>query len=228
MAAPATTGQLRTDIASMEIGDYIPVNFALNYQVNPLYFYNVGTIMSLYNIEIPTIGLNYSTKSTPRGYLYMIKVSSGILVGDRVAANSISWDEVNRLKSIQGGNYLNNDPELGVSIRSLTGGVAYADASGNKNTSSTDAIGAWPTNNEWDKYINNFPKEKVGTDKTYKDIFNTSSIGTWTQDTIAKEISNSDMRVIRRGLGDAYDVHKALSNTVGNVIGFRPVFQYKE
>lgn len=114
-------------------------------------------------------------------------------------------------------------------IRSLTGGVAFNSGNGNKAT--VDAgQGAWPTNNEWDKYIANFPIEKVQSGKTLEDVFHGTDIATWTQDTLAVGIvlsgitASGSTRLVRK-LG----IMGQLSSTASGIgTGFRPVLEYKE
>jgi F5/8 type C domain len=111
-------------------------------------------------------------------------------------------------------------------IRSLTGGVAYADANGNKST--TDASkGGWPTNNEWDRYIVNFPQDKIQAGKTLDDVFHFSNLYTWTQDTFYTT-SGSTYRTVRGGVSGATKVSNPTSSSSGVGYGFRPVFSYRE
>ncbi|OME43863.1 hypothetical protein BSK59_33455, partial [Paenibacillus odorifer] len=69
-----------------------------------------------------------------------------------------------------------------MNIRSLTGGVAFADANGNGATTDL-GYGMLPTNNEWDKYISNFPPSKIQLGKTLDDVFHWNGAVTWSQDT---------------------------------------------
>lgn len=107
-------------------------------------------------------------------------------------------------------------------IRSLTGGVAYADANGNKATTN-QGYGGWPTNNEWDRYIVNFPADKIQAGKTLDDVFHYSGIYTLTQDTPMLSISVVTQRIIRK-----LDFSWGSSSGSSVSIGFRPVFAYKE
>jgi hypothetical protein len=118
-------------------------------------------------------------------------------------------------------------------IRSLTGGVAYADVNGNKSTVDLD-FGAFPTNNEWDKYIVNFPMDKIQLGKTINDIFHWDGTATFTQDVPA--ISDNNTRVQRGkytynsktyGSSEKSMIFNASSGAY-NILGFRPVFEYKE
>jgi hypothetical protein len=93
MPVPATTGQLRTKLSDMQIGDYIACNYVASSNA-------VGTFSGLGTAsgsEIPVSGA-----SAPNGIFYFIKVDKGLLIADRVVQNSISWDALNLGKVIQG------------------------------------------------------------------------------------------------------------------------------
>ena len=124
-------------------------------------------------------------------------------------------------------------------IRSLTGGVAYADANGNKSMTNL-GYGAFPVNNEFDKYIVNFPQELIQNGKTIDDVFHckrdaTNNIPyTWCQDTPINGILNvnsvagdSSRRVCRVVWNTSTHSHLP-SNDNGSYVGFRPVFEYIE
>lgn len=87
---PATTGKLRTSISEMEIGDYIPINYN---SATATYAFGTGDF-----VECPVGGMSNSTSR----YLYMIKVDKGLLIGDRIITNTISWDALNSAGYIQG------------------------------------------------------------------------------------------------------------------------------
>ncbi|OXB94739.1 hypothetical protein [Parageobacillus galactosidasius] len=235
MPVPATTGQLRTRIEDTQIGDYIKTGYFTQTSIN-LYGGITGAGSDIppgspYDTnEIPLTGFGSGNTATA-GYFYFIKVAKGLLIADRVIHNQISWDTLNSNKAIQG--YPKTLTGIQGIIRSLTGGVAYADANGNKSTTD-QGYGGWPTNNEWDKYINRFPQELIQSGKTLDDVFHSKNIGTWTQDTpqlgiiINSSSSTASDRMIRRELGAPYHIHKVTSNTSGTLIGFRPVFEYIE
>lgn len=114
-------------------------------------------------------------------------------------------------------------------IRSLTGGVAYADANGNSSTTDK-GNGAFPVNNEWDKYIVNFPSDKIQDGKTLDDIFHINGVATWCQDTpsIIMPSSQATARVARGHTnidGFGYNVSNI---AIEPLSCFRPVLQYKE
>jgi hypothetical protein len=114
-------------------------------------------------------------------------------------------------------------------IRSLTGGVAYADANGNTSLSNTDSIsfGNFPSTNEYDKYIINFPQKLIEPGKTLNDIFHNDTCFVWTQDTPITSIGSSSNRVVR---GHAYPKFSSdfPSNITSIDLGFRPVFEFRE
>ncbi|MFC8687328.1 discoidin domain-containing protein [Brevibacillus porteri] len=131
-------------------------------------------------------------------------------------------------------------------MRSLTGGVAYADANGAMSTADK-GLGCWPVNNEWDKYIVNFPQDMIQSGKTYKDIFNTDlNVVTWCQDTPINGMSHpigghpspsSNIGRVHRGLAKstnglttqfAWAMSTWIGLSMGINQGFRPVFEYKE
>jgi hypothetical protein len=93
MGVPATSGILRTNILDMQIGDYIVCNYQAASGV-------VGTFSNFGGIagtEIPV-----ASSATPNGTFYFIKADKGLLIADRVAQHSISWDALNAGKLIQG------------------------------------------------------------------------------------------------------------------------------
>ena len=149
MPVPATTGQLRNKISDMEVGDYCTcMRTSLTLALTKIYNFGSGSTS-----EIPLAGLN--TTAGVSGSFYFVKVDKGLLVADRVVFNTISWDQLNLVKWIEGVDF----ESIGI-IRSLTGGALYADSNGNKSNADL-GFGAWPTINEWDKYLMNFPKSKI-------------------------------------------------------------------
>ncbi|MCU6710083.1 hypothetical protein M6D81_15405 [Paenibacillus sp. J5C_2022] len=217
MGVPATTGKLATSLSGMKVGDYV----VCHYQASSGIVGTFSNLGSAVGTEIPV-----SSTNAPNGIFYYIKVDKGLLIADRVIQHSISWDTLNSGKYIQGKSQTFGS--LIGKIRLLTGGVAYADENGN--ISVTDlGFGAWPTNNEWDKYIVRFPSNLMQSGSTLDDIFHSSSvIQTWTQDTPSVSIFPSSNRV-RRGYRDdnSYNGNGA-SNTNVTSSGFRPAFEYKE
>lgn len=232
MAVPATTGQLRTNIADMEIGDYIACGY-----IGANGVFNTSTSSNHWLLNRVASEIPVTATNTPNGIFYFIKVDRGLLISDRVVHHSLTWDILNTGKGIQG-----TPITLGTTIgtiRSLTGGVAYTDENGN--LSMTDKfLGGFPINNEWDRYIINFPTDKIQNEKTIDDIFhinrtlNPNIPYTWTQETptlgfvSANSISATNVhRVVRVMFSGSFVSHLA-SSTSGNYAGFRPVFQYQE
>ncbi|WLR50019.1 hypothetical protein LC040_12070 [Bacillus tianshenii] len=222
MPAPATTGQLRTNIVDMKIGDYILWNWVDydSWQIN----------VDNGNSESPIGGVTGMSGY----YWYGIKVAKGLLVADRVVLHSQSWDWLNSKKWIEGkySNLLdeNNTIVKNGYIRSLTGGCACADENGNM--SLTDkGYGGFPTNNEWDKYIVNFPSKLIADGATLDEVFHWSGIVTLCQETPVNGWLGTDVRNkhrIGRGYDSSLSIHGQLSNEIFSSRGFRPVFQYKE
>lgn len=113
-------------------------------------------------------------------------------------------------------------------IRSLSGGNAYLGTDGNK--SLTDAgLGAWPVNNEWDKYIVNSDLDgKIipGDDNVWHWI-DSSNLATWCKDTPILSITAAANRTIRGFKNIFKPIFVGTSNANQN-IGFRPVLEYLE
>jgi hypothetical protein len=233
---PPTTGKLCNTLDEMDIGDYIVWKRDGN-------THSFGGSVDGY-IEIRVTGVASSTLPT-KHFHYAIKADTGLLISDRVTEHTISWDTLNSQKRIQGLPVTIS----GVSglIRSLTGGVAYADENGNMSLNATGSKGCFPTNNEWDRYINKFPTDLIQQNKTLDDVWNCNNIYSWTQDTVVNGTltstsglttpnRNSSFRVIRGGInvwGRIWgDLGTTPSNSTstgnGNDIGYRPVFSYKE
>lgn len=220
MGVPATTGVLRTEIVDMKIGDYIA------------WGYN-GSIYTLNTTGLSEHPITGSPAIT--GFWYGIKVAKGLIIADRVPRHTMTWDAINTAKIVQG-----LPLTLGTTngaMRSLTGGVAYADANGNM--SLTDkGLGAFPANNEWDKYIIKFPSDKIKSGKTSDDVWHWSSCRTWCQDTPANNTFNpqnsfqaiNGQRVVRgkyqNETNSLFNFNTSSAST--SDMGFRPVFEYKE
>ncbi|MGM7682853.1 hypothetical protein ACSVDA_11935 [Cytobacillus sp. Hm23] len=206
MGAPATTGQLRENIEDMQVGDYVKVNVDTGW---------VFALGSGGKSEMPS-PLPFNPM---QNFWYAVKVTEGLLISDRVIYKN-SWDYLNSFKLIQGGPTAFGN----VVVRSLTGGASYVDEYGNKSTEDK-GFGGWPTNNEWDKYVVNFPTELIQDEKTLEDVFHYGNFSSWVQDTPTIEIMGSIYRVLRGRLGDV----KFFSGISSDQLqGFRPVFEYRE
>jgi hypothetical protein len=233
MAVPATTGQLRTSLAEMEIGDYIPMHYVYS-GANSYYEFTTGS-----KAEANYIGYTNASGNVARYHWYMIKVDKGLLVADRVGTHTVSWNELNIISYIQGKKFTISGEE-GV-LRTIGGGNAYADAQGNPTFDANISIGAWPVDNEWDRFILQFPVDKIQEGKTLDDIFHHQGIWSFTQDTIATGtqkgtdgstvVTNPNMRTIRgnENLTPQWKGFGGGTATVsGPLAGYRPVFEYKE
>ena len=230
MPEPATTGRLCTRIGDMEIGDYIVCKYiAANNRV--------GTFNELGRSHAPEISIEGN--AAPDGSFYFVMVDKskhgGLLVADRVVQVGINWDVLNAGLVIQG--KLQTFDKVEGIIRSLTGGCAYANENGH--SSLTDkGFGAWPPNNEWDKYIVQFPEEFIQKEKTLDDVFHWSGALSWCQETPVNGLVYVDgggnnvvgvnSRRVRRGWRQLDTLSHGQSSSMDKNIGFRPVFEYRE
>lgn len=211
MPMPATTGQLRSSIGDMEIGDYI-VCSAVRSSTTAINLKDLGKSV------LPEIDLG-GLSSISSGRFYFIKVDKGLLIADRVVFNTITWDTLNSAKYIEGTIW-----EGEGKIRAISGGVSYADANGNK-SATEQGYGGWPPINEWDKYILGFPQTKILEGKNIDDVFHVDNYSSFCKETPITTTS-ANYRVQRRR-----DMYPFWSNpsTYSNVaIGFRPIFEYRE
>ncbi|MGG4455804.1 hypothetical protein [Brevibacillus porteri] len=133
--------------------------------------------------------------------------------------------------------------EFGGIMRSLTGGVANVDEKGHLSHIDKNK-GGWPTNNEWDKYIVNFPIDKIQPGKTLDDVFHWNvGVATWCQETPVTGTRHHDGVTtgasghrIWRGSANANGSvrnEENYSNFSGSsisstTIGYRPLFEYRE
>ncbi|MGQ8871423.1 hypothetical protein [Paenibacillus sp. TSA_86.1] len=234
MAVPATTGQLRERVEDMMVGDYIVWKYDIT-----ITGYIFGGSTSAYT-EIPVTG--HPLANMPSKYFwYAIKVGKGLLIADRVVNHTVTWDWLNANRFVEG------SPRTisGVSgvVRCLSGGVTYADVDGNR-TFENKNMGCFPVDNEWDKYIINFPVALIQKEMKLNDVWNyDQGVQTWTSDTSANGIYtsssgtksaqvNSTYRSIRggnsllSGIWGGFGIYP--TNTSSVDCGFRPVFEYKE
>lgn len=214
MGVPATTGLQVTSLTGMNVGDYIVCKYVASSGA-------VGTFSEFGTSTATEIAVTGA--SAPSGTFYFVKTAKGLLVSDRVVQHSFTWDAMNTGKIIQG---LPTTLEVSGIIRSITGGVAFADENGGKSTTNL-GYGAFPINNEWRKYVINFPIELIESGFILDDIFHWSSCRSWTQDTLDIEIGLSSSRISVGGT--AIDtIASPSSSTSSTAHGFRPVFEYKE
>lgn len=223
---PATTGKLCNSLDEMQIGDYIV------WKYDATKGYQFGGTTEGYT-EIPVTGVPFASMP-PTYFMYFIKVDKGLLISDRVFYHTRSWDSLNSARTVQG--FPTTITGVSGVIRSLTGGIAYADEDGNLSLTYKGEYGAFPSNNEWDRYIRNFPSQLIQSEKTLNDIWNAYGILTWTGNTPTNGLSFPDntsgmgrnnRRIIRQ-LVDVYGLYANGSNSIDKTYGFRPVFEYKE
>lgn len=226
MGVPATTGNEKQHISEMRKNDYIKV------QATSLDNWLVGDAVTS-TTELSTSGVVWATSGIPfQQYFYMIKVDKGLLIADRIWQHTVSWDTLNVNFLIEGRAIIIDD--IVGQLRSLTGGIAYADENGN--SSSIDlGFGTYPTSNEWDKYI---------VTNSEKFLFDNNSCNSCIETPILNininkmsTIKTTNIRRTFRGkLGEAtvnyindvwFTPSEATNATVGKLC-YRPVFEYNE
>jgi|SRR5579875_1513824 len=165
MPVPATTGQLRTKVSDMQIGDYISCDMDFTHSWDTM-FYNMGSASLA---EIPVNGLSATTN--PKGSFYFVKVAKGLLVADRVVLNTWSWDAMNSNKFIQGRPWDNGNIIPAMTSNTSPSGVASASSIFSSSNDAFHAfnriaeIDGWQTavvsdiNGQWLAY--EFPTPKV-------------------------------------------------------------------
>lgn len=120
-------------------------------------------------------------------------------------------------------------------LRAPTGGCAYRDANGNY-IATNPGLGGWPTMNEWDTYVVNFPTNLIQSGATLDDVFHwNSGSTTWCKETPVTGINRGDaylaantMRVARGGWTNAQNMTYHLTTYNGTSAGWRPAFEYRE
>ncbi|WPZ18090.1 6-hydroxymethylpterin diphosphokinase MptE-like protein [Geobacillus subterraneus] len=170
------------------------------------------------------------SSAEPDGDFYFIMVDEENgkkkLIADRVVQHSISWEELNKVGYIFGTSVFFGNREG--TIRSLKGGFAFRDSNGN--ISLTDkGLGAYPLDNEWDKYVLSINNDDV-------DIFNIlSGKQSWCQENPMSGLEHPVFRYIlsdenvnfnrvfrtkrHNGKGISYD----LGSNLRDFRGFRPM-----
>lgn len=168
---------------------------------------------TLDNVEVV-----YKTTNTNAYSYYRINISANNGASDYVAISELKF--YNSIKAY---------------IRSLSGGVAYLDTNGNSSTTDK-SLGAWPSNNEWDKYIvNDYLKGKIipGDDNIWH--WNLWCYSKETPILNIKNLSNvpatTSYRSLRGYSGDGKGVVRldyTASTYADTYGGFRPVLNYIE
>ncbi|TQK62111.1 hypothetical protein FB479_106194 [Brevibacillus sp. AG162] len=141
--------------------------------------------------------------------------------------------------ALRAGLYFGESKDV-ITARALTGGVIYSDEHGQPSMSDKRK-GAWPINNEWDRYIVNFPTNKIQAGKTIDDVFHyadnytwvqeTPLYGTWTDFAGTTDSGASNSTRMARGNNNRSvwrDLSYDASSYTSATWGFRPVFEYKE
>lgn len=221
MPLPNTQGSFRTDVAEMQIGDYIACQYNAGAGVAGT-FSNLGTdLITAQANEIPVVGA-----IAPNGFFYFIKVATHLLIADRNIQHSIMWSTLHAKGYIDG--FLFSPDIL---IRSLDGGVSYID-SNNSSAASYTGLGGFPYNNEWDKYIENDNlnnKINAGDDLVWNHHRNVDlNTGLYT---LCKTRKNDDVvaRCIATQANVSYNKAKIVNSTsittATSTWGFRPVLQ---
>lgn len=145
-----------------------------------------------------------------------------IIIADSYVANWYGIGELSLMDS-QG-----NKIQHSFIVRSLTGGVAYADANGNSSTTDQGTGKAFPSNSEFDKYIVEFDLTEIQDEKTLFDVFHHDVVKTWTQDTPIISIAAATNRVTRGGTTGTNNFSYLTSTTTDTTVGFRPVLEFME
>lgn len=160
----------------------------------------------------------------PDGDFYFIMVDETEeegkkLIADRNVQHSISWDALDKAQITKGINIVLSGKEM--FVRLLDGGQAFIDVN-EKLALTNHKLGAWPKENEWDRYINeDFNWKYVGSwcnnEPVYglQNIFYNGSLG----DIMSEEVSGKVLRgnVYKRFFGVRKPHHIKKEN------GFRPV-----
>jgi hypothetical protein len=222
MPKPNTKGVLRYHILEMEIGDYFPMQLGeenSDYVIKSWEWEAWGK-----NVWKPEIKIERNV-SIPLadGVFYFIKVDDGLLVADRVVKTNVSHNDLRSGEN----NYIQGKLMIidGVEglMRSLTGGVTWADSNGKPVYSSPQfSSGGYPLNNEWDRYIvnSNLGGKVIPNDPT---VWNHLYHETITQHVYVRNTSN----IISRGGQDTGSnlVNRGINQAI-NTMGFRPVFDF--
>lgn len=208
------------------------VDLGKEYTINKIRVY-ADDVSNRYNVKVSTDGTSYDIVATDE----LVKTGWKVFDIEPVKARYIMLDgfpkdnsygyNVARIREIEA---YESSSQLTFeqTVRVPTGGVSYN--SGFNSTSTTDlGKGAFPSTNEWDKYIVNFPTDLILEGKTNNDVFHWEGIYTLTSDT-ASEIPGMSLgtsMIIRGNSADKTLSHTLSSNALSN-LGYRPLLEYKE
>lgn len=127
MPVPATLGQLKTDLQSMEIGDYIACKYTASSGAAGV-FSDLGATAETV-AAAGEIGINGD--SAPHQFFYFIKAKENLLIADRVVQNMIQWGTLNAAGYIQG-KVMQRDLCLGLTASDVEVDEYYLDVHGNE------------------------------------------------------------------------------------------------
>jgi hypothetical protein len=192
---------------------------------------NYGRYPSNWTFEASNDSTNWITLDTQNNIIWSGTGISKLFIFN----NSITYKKY-RINITSANGYTNtmigelkmyNLPNIIYKIRSLSGGVAYADASGNSSVTNQN-LGAWPPSNEWDTYL---VKSTLNGKITPGDnnIWHWNNLHSACKGTVDVAINNSSYRVYR-GISSSSSnnpMFQTLSATSTN-FGFRPVLEYIE
>lgn len=227
MPVPNTRGFLRYHILDMEIGDYFPMQIGEadgsgsgnDYLIKPFDWEAWGK--NVWKEELKW--KKGDNNDLADGVFYFIKVDDGLLIADRVVKTNISQHKLKiDVNNYVQGVYMIVDGVEGV-MRLPTGGIAWHDGNGKPTyTSPKNFYGAYPTDNEYDKYIVN---SNLGGKVSPNDdnVWHNNGFETVTSMVNSKIVSQA----IHRGGGDdgANLIYRVSTDNASNA-GFRPVFDY--
>lgn len=119
--------------------------------------------------------------------------------------------------------------------RSLAGGNSYLDTDMKQQSTVDRNLGAWPPNNEWDKYIVKstlIGKITAGDDKVWHNASG-PQLGSWCQETPIIALKANTIRVVRgsnlsNNANNLVGFNTNISTGSAATIGFRPVLEYPE
>lgn len=132
-------------------------------------------------------------------------------------------------------NVLDNDLSENIVVRVPSGGTEFMASNGNGSITD-NGLGAYPANNEWDRYVVNFPTKFIQNGGTLEKIWNIDgATESYTSDITKNNVVLSNGTKVEgtkyrtsRGLKNIKGMNIGMWNTTATNIGFRPVFEYTE